>query len=53
MNDKGHLYTSLTKSCLRILGCVLFLLNGIAADVVVAFLLAEVLGIVEEMLDKR
>lgn len=53
MNSLGHFLVSLGKSILRIGACVW---TAITADVVilaVGFVLAEVLGIVEELVDKR
>ena len=53
MNSLGHFLVSLGKSILRIGACVW---TAITADVVIlaiGFVLAEVLGIVEELVDKR
>lgn len=52
MNSKWHLYTSLVKSAIRIIGCI-FGLAGNMWVFILLILLAEVLGIVEEMGDKR
>lgn len=53
MNSLGHFLVSLGKSILRIGACVW---TAITVDVVIlaiGFVLAEVLGIVEELVDKR
>lgn len=51
MGSKGHFYVSLAKSILRIAGfavMIKFLPYGC-----IILILAEVLGIVEELVDKR
>lgn len=53
MNSKGHLYISLIKSIIRILGCVLSLLFNNFTILAVVFGIAEILGIFEEVVDKR
>jgi hypothetical protein len=53
MNDKGHFYVSLLKSALRIIGCVHYLATFSVVPFVSLFLAAEVLGIVEEIFDRR
>jgi len=45
---KGHFYVSLVKSVLRI-GAGVFLFNGVLTIAAVLFIMAEVLGIVEEL----
>ena len=47
--SKKHFYISLVKSALRIIGCVAVLLGGGIIYLESAFLLAELLGIAEEM----
>ena len=47
--SKKHFYISLVKSALRILGCIVVLLGGGIIYLASAFLLAELLGIAEEM----
>lgn len=52
MKDKGHFYISMLKSGIRILACIL----GLTGDIVFlagGFIVAEVLGIAEEVFDKR
>lgn len=51
MKDKGHFYISLVKSLVRIVGCILFFAN--IALLPIMFGIAEVLGIFEELADKR
>lgn len=56
MNSKGHLICSVIKSILRMLGCFLIILQPILDTLRylgVLFLLAELLGILEEFLDMR
>jgi hypothetical protein len=49
----GHFGISLVKSLLRIAGGVLFFANGSIPQFVGCFLAAEILGILEEIFDKR
>lgn len=53
MNSKGHLYTSLIKSLLRISGVILYLVLNTTIGFAILFGVAEVLGIVEELVDWR
>ena len=53
MNSKGHLYISLVKSFIRITGSLLSLVFKDFKILAVSFCLAEVLGIFEEVFDKR
>lgn len=55
MKDKGHFFISLGKSLLRIWGCLSIIFdqpNGLMMFGIF-FLLAEFLGILEEVADKR
>ena len=52
MNDVGHFWISITKSIFRIAGCI-FGINGNINTFIILLLLAEVLGILEEVVDKR
>lgn len=52
MGSKGHLIVSLIKSIIRIVAGI-FLLPTPYLVVGVLFILAEVLGILEELVDKR
>lgn len=53
MNSKGHLILSLIKSFLRCLGCITCLIFRDTVWVASSFLGAEVLGILEELVDNR
>lgn len=53
MKDKGHFIVSVTKSGIRIFGCVVCLFTKSLTPLAVGFLLAEFLGVLEEVLDKR
>ena len=46
--SRGHFYVSLVKSGLRIVAGV-FLLQGLFVQAGAAFILAEILGIIEEL----
>ena len=53
MNSTGHLLVSVAKSILRMGACVWCLYTGTVLPLAVGFLAAEILGIVEELVDKR
>ena len=53
MNSFGHLIVSLVKSILRIFACAWCIYIGSVMPLAIGFLAAEVLGILEELLDKR
>lgn len=53
MNSKAHFIVSLIKSGIRIIGCCLAICHNSLLIFASAFLLAEVLGIFEEIFDKR
>lgn len=53
MNDKGHFLISMTKSSVRILGSVIAIKKRSIAVLASALLGAEILGIAEELVDKR
>lgn len=56
MNSKWHLISSILKSILRIAGCIYVFLNPTSNGIkvlAVLFALAEILGILEELGDKR
>jgi hypothetical protein len=53
MNSKGHLIISVMKSILRISACITTLVNGNVIILASGFFLAEFLGIMEELVDKR
>ena len=53
MNSFGHLTVSIAKSALRIGACIWCICTGTVLPLAIGFLAAEVLGIVEELVDKR
>ena len=54
MRDKGHFYISIMKSGLRILACGLIAENAIGITTfAILFIIAELLGVAEEVYDKR
>jgi hypothetical protein len=53
MKSKGHLWTSLIKSLIRIGGCLLALQYNNLSIALVFLAGAEILGIVEELVDLR
>lgn len=53
MNSKGHLYVSTMKSIIRIGACILSMATSNVVVLAIGFLGAEVLGIIEELVDQR
>jgi len=53
MKDKGHFYISITKSIIRIVGAMLCIVDQNILILAASFAIAEVLGIFEEVADKR
>ena len=53
MNSVGHLIVSLVKSILRIFACAWCIYIGAVMPLAIGFLAAVVLGMLEELLDKR
>lgn len=53
MNSKGHLFISITKSGLRILSCILSIILKSFTPLAIGFGVAEILGVLEELVDKR
>ncbi len=53
MNSKWHLYTSFAKSFIRIAGCLLSMIYEQWTILAYGLLVAEVLGVLEELGDKR
>lgn len=54
MKDKGHFFVSLVKSLLRIGACIyLTVILPIVLPFSLLFLGAEILGILEEIVDRR
>jgi hypothetical protein len=53
MNSLGHLIISLVKSLIRLLSCGISVINKSVMPIAIGFALAELLGIMEEAVDKR
>ena len=53
MNSKGHLYVSLAKSAIRIISAIVTYFTGDVMVLAWGFGCAEILGVVEELADKR
>lgn len=53
MKSKGHLAFSLAKSAIRIVGAVAAAVLGSVVVLAVSFGAAELLGVAEELVDKR
>lgn len=53
MNSKGHLFISLAKSAIRIIGGVVALMIGSIIPLAIGIILAEFGGVAEELVDKR
>lgn len=53
MNSKGHLYISLSKSAIRVLGGIVSLVEKSVVPLVIGVIVAEVGGVLEELVDER
>ena len=53
MNSKGHLIISLAKSVIRVVGGVITLSTGSIVPLAMGIIVAEVGGVLEEIVDKR
>lgn len=53
MNSIGHLVISIAKSALRLGACVWCICSRSVVCLALGFLVAEILGILEELVDKR
>lgn len=53
MNSKGHLLISLAKSVIRVIGGAITLATGNIIPLAIGIILAEVGGVLEEIVDKR
>ena len=53
MNSKGHLIISLAKSAIRVVGGVVTLVTGLIVPLAVGIIVAEIGGVLEELVDKR
>ena len=53
MNSKGHLIISLAKSGVRVVGGIIALSIGSIVPLAIGIIVAEVGGVLEELVDKR
>ena len=53
MNSKGHLYISLSKSVIRVLGGIVTLFKKSVVPLAIGVIVAEVGGVFEELVDER
>lgn len=53
MNSKGHLFISLGKSIIRIIGGITTLITGTIVPLSIGIVIAEIGGVLEELVDKR
>lgn len=53
MNSKGHLLISLMKSAVRVIGGVVALIKHSVIPLAIGIIIAEVGGVLEEIVDKR
>ncbi len=53
MNSKGHLFISLAKSAVRVIGGVITLVNGSIIPLAIGIIVAEIGGVLEELVDQR
>ena len=53
MNSKGHLIVSLVKSAIRVIGVMITLTTDSVIPVAIGIIIAEIGGVLEELVDKR
>lgn len=53
MNSKGHLYISLGKSAIRIIGGIVALVKKSVIPMAIGVIVAEIGGVLEELADER
>ncbi len=53
MNSKGHLFISLVKSAVRVVGGIATLVKSSIIPLVVGVIIAEIGGVLEELVDQR
>ena len=53
MNSKGHLFISLGKSAIRIIGGIVALINWSIVPLAIGVFVAEIGGVMEELVDER
>lgn len=53
MNSKGHLFISLAKSAIRVVGGIVTFITGSVIPLARGIIVAEAGGVLEELVDKR
>ena len=53
MNSKGHLIISLAKSAIRVVGGIVALATKSVIPLAIGIIVAEIGGVLEELVDKR
>lgn len=53
MNSKGHLFISLSKSGIRVIGGIVTLLKKSVVPLAIGIIVAEIGGVLEELVDER
>ena len=53
MNSKGHLFISLAKSAIRVIGGIVSLITGTVTPIAIGIIVAEIGGVLEELVDER
>lgn len=53
MNSKGHLYISLAKSVIRVIGGMISLAKKSIVPLALGIIVAEAGGVLEELVDER
>ena len=53
MNSKGHLIISLVKSFIRVVGGIITLSTNSVVPLAIGVMVAEIGGVLEELVDKR
>lgn len=53
MNSKGHLFISLGKSSVRVIGGIAALMKKSVIPLAIGLIIAEIGGILEELVDER
>ena len=53
MNSKGHLIISLVKSFVRVTGGIITLVTNSVIPLAIGVMVAEIGGVLEELVDKR
>lgn len=53
MNSKGHLYISFAKSIIRVLGGIVAFTTSSIKPLAIGIIVAEIGGILEELVDER